>query len=181
MENQILGISAGIWFFPIIFFLISLGWAYFNGKITSFFGKPPRFSRESFFLIAQTLIALLLMGIFLDKITTILGINDTAAVTQTAAMLAHAPFAAIIFLAFGALAEEMFFRGALYSELGKWPSIILFALAHGGYFSIVEIIGAFLAAIILTRAREQGKGIFPGFVAHALYNLAAVFILSAFV
>jgi membrane protease YdiL (CAAX protease family) len=82
-------------------------------------------------------------------------------------------------LVFGALAEEMFFRGALFSELGKWPSIVLFALAHGGYFSFVEIAGAFLAAIVLTRAREQGKGIIPGFVAHVLYNLAAVFILSS--
>jgi membrane protease YdiL (CAAX protease family) len=95
-----------------------------------------------------------------------------------AAFLSQHLFGTIIFVAIGALAEEMLFRGALQHELGKWPSIILFALAHGTYFSVVQLLGALLAGIILAQMRERTQSIFPGFISHAAYNLVAVFFLS---
>lgn len=181
MENQILGLSPGMWFFPLLFFSISLIWAHFQRKEKQFFGKVPSFSSEQGMHIIQSLALLLLAGILIDQLASYFNINDTHNVASTVQFLASIPLPAIIFLVIGALAEEMFFRGVLLHEIGKWPSIMLFALAHGGYFSIIEIAGALFAAIILTHTRERSKSIFPGFVAHALYNLTAVFILTLFI
>ncbi|QQR92851.1 MAG: CPBP family intramembrane metalloprotease [Candidatus Iainarchaeum archaeon] len=177
MENQIYGLSAAAWFIPLLFLSISLIWAHFQKKEKQFFGKIPSFSREQLILVGQTLLFLLVVGIVIDRVAVLLQFNDTQAVTATAAFFASIPLTAIVFFVFGALAEEMFFRGVLFHEIGKWPSIVLFALAHGGYFSIVEVIGALAAGYVLVRTRERAASIFPGFVAHALYNLVAVFIL----
>lgn len=177
MENQIYGLSAAAWLFPLLFLSISLIWAHFQKKEKKFFGKIPSASIGQLLLIAQTLALLLLVGILLDWLAFFFHVNDTTAVVATATLLSSIPLTAIVFLVVSALAEEMFFRGALFNEIGKWPSIFLFAFAHGGYFSIIEIIGAFAAGYILVRTRERAASIFPGFVAHALYNLAVVFIL----
>lgn len=179
MENQILGLSAGKWFFPLAFFIASLAWVHYKKNPTHYFGKIPTFSRENALKIIQAFLLLFIFSIALDQFVSFFNLDDTQAVQSTISQLLTAPLFSVIFLmAFVALAEEMFFRGILFKELGKWPAILLFGFAHSGYGSAIEVIGALGAGIILVYARQKNKSIFPGFVAHALYNLAAIFLIT---
>ncbi len=179
MENQILGLNAGAWLFPLAFFIASLAWVHYKKNLTHYFGKIPTLSRETALKIIQVFLLLFIFSIALDQIASFFNLDDTQAVQSTISQLFQAPLVAVIFLmAFGALAEELFFRGIIFKELGKWPSILLFGFAHMGYGSIIEVTGALGAGIILFYARERNKSIFPGFVAHALYNLTAIFLIG---
>lgn len=122
-------------------------------------------------------VQLLIVGVGLDLLFRALGINDTQTVGMAAENLAIVPIAGISFLLVSAVAEEMFFRGILYTIAGEAGSAILFAFFHFGYGSGVEILGALVAGIILARGRTRYKSIYPGLAAHLVYNLAAVFVL----
>ena len=41
MENQILGLNAGAWLFPLAFFIASLAWVHYKKNLTHYFGKIP--------------------------------------------------------------------------------------------------------------------------------------------
>ncbi len=123
---------------------------------------------------------LLAISIALDFVSRALGVNDTQSVNSAAQTIFAQGIWGAGNLIFNAFAEEVFFRGILFSILGSIPTILLFGLAHAGYGSIIELLGALAAGFILIRAREQNKSIFPGFIGHALYNLVVVFILRPF-
>ena len=79
------------------------------------------------------------------------------------------------------MAEEIFFRGVLYSALRRWgaaaaitASTLLFAAAHTGPgFPVVQAIGGFVFAL----AREKSGSLAAPVTIHVLGNLA-IFTLS---
>lgn len=141
------------------------------------FGRP-ELKRD---LIAGFIIfiQLLLVSVILDAGARALGVNDTQTVDVVAQTLFAQGIVGVGKVIFSALAEEVFFRGILFSMLGSIPTVILFGLAHAGYGSLVEVIGALAAGVIFIRAREKYQSIFPGVVGHVLYNLIVIFVLIA--
>ncbi len=79
------------------------------------------------------------------------------------------------------MAEEIFFRGILYSALRRWGAVaaitastVLFAAAHTGPgFPVVQAIGGFVFAL----AREKSGSLAAPVTIHVLGNLA-IFALS---
>ena len=158
--------------FPI--FLHRATFSQLMGKIQSLF------ERNIIFLFFICLLLLLLNGRVWDALAAYAGMDDTQRVAQSAAEIALVPLLGILFILFSAGAEEMLFRGTLQNYMGLMGSAVLFALLHVGYGSIAEVLGALGAGIILGIVRERGKSIFPGMLAHALYNLFIVFALLPF-
>lgn len=163
---------------------LTLEWMLLLSVLGYFFIRKPLSTIVGTFDWKQTLHAgiiifsqLLLVAIILDTGTQYLGINDTQLVEGAAQNIFAQGFFGAGKMVISATAEEVFFRGILFTLLGSIPSIILFGAAHAGYFSWVELIGALAAGFILIRAREKNKSIFPGVFGHALYNLVIVFIL----
>ncbi len=113
----------------------------------------------------------------LDALSFHFGINDTQHVASTVQNLSSNVTLGILFLVVGAISEELFFRGIVYRYAGKTLSVLTFALVHAGYFSLIEIVGALLAGIILVHAREKYDSLFPGLIGHFLYNIVVVFLL----
>jgi membrane protease YdiL (CAAX protease family) len=78
-----------------------------------------------------------------------------------------------------ALAEEAFFRGfiqgTLVASLGRWPGIVLTALAFGLiHLNVVQGSEAFVAGIFLGWMTERFGGVRPAIAAHAFNNLLFV-------
>ena len=74
--------------------------------------------------------------------------------------------------------EELFFRGLgvrVLGFLGKWVAIVgtaaVFALAHGILVGIPAL-GFF--ALALAWVRWESESVWPGFIAHAAYNLVGI-------
>ncbi len=122
-------------------------------------------------------IQLLVISIVLDSASRALGVNDTQSVNLAVQNIFSQGLWGAGNVIFSALAEEIFFRGILFSILGSIPTIFLFGLAHTGYGSAIELTGALAAGFILIYAREKHGSIFPGLVGHVLYNLVVVFVL----
>jgi membrane protease YdiL (CAAX protease family) len=81
---------------------------------------------------------------------------------------------AVVIVALGPFAEELFFRGlgvSVLSVLGTTGAVvasgIAFGLAHG---LVVGLVPLALFGIGLAWVRVRSTSIWPGFIAHALYN-----------
>jgi len=81
-----------------------------------------------------------------------------------------APLLIWYFLTIRVFAEEVFFRGFLVKKIGVIPSSIIFGAAHFAYGSMVEVFGAFILGLILAKAFEENKSLFPNIFAHFFYN-----------
>ena len=160
--------------FPIAFTLFSIGIILLSKKKASeWVGEKPSFTH----LIPILIIAaqLLLLGVWIDLLSTALGVNDTQEVDNAIEGLNREPLMGVLSLGVGALGEELFFRGILQTAAGPIPSSLIFGLFHAGYDSIIQIIGSFLAGLLLCRARGMNRSIFPGMGGHFLYNAIIVF------
>ncbi|MDP2666864.1 MAG: CPBP family intramembrane metalloprotease [Candidatus Diapherotrites archaeon] len=160
---------------PLFFFLASL-----------LLSKIPLFARYDFFgkklntkhlpLILITILALVFLNLGIHLLGSLGGVDDTQGVVAYAQTLAVVPLITLLYVIFVALAEEMFFRGFAYTVFGNIPSALFFAAFHLGYGSILEVLGTFLAALILNYSRKEGQSILPGFIAHVAFNLFIIFI-----
>lgn len=160
---------------PLFFFLSSLVLAQLPVfEKRSLFGK--KLERKQIPIILLTLAGLLALNFTLALFSAHTGIDDTQAVVETATALAVFPLATLLFLAFSSLAEEMFFRGFAFVTFGNLLSAIIFTVFHAGYGSLIELVGVFLAALILNHARKESQSIYPGVVAHFLFNAFIIFI-----
>jgi len=73
-------------------------------------------------------------------------------------------------------AEELFFRGFLVKQIGVIGSSIAFAAVHVFYFSIGEVIGAFLLGLLLAYYFKKNNTLYPNIAAHIGYNLITLII-----
>ena len=134
------------------------------------------YSKDTIFGAAVLLIILLALSLALHTVLGIAGLNDTEKLAQPIeAMKSDIPLL-FYMLTVRVIAEEAFFRGFLARKLGIWLSSLIFALAHIGYGSIAEVIGAFALGAMLSAFFLRKKGIYANIYAHSAYNLVALFI-----
>lgn len=120
---------------------------------------------------------LIVFSLAIALILSLIGLNDLVKVdTAIEEILTLSPLIIAYLLIVRVLAEEIFFRGFLVKKIGVIPSSLVFGLAHVGYGSIAQIIGAFILGIILAFAFQKNKNLLPNFVAHASYNLTILFL-----
>lgn len=169
----VLQIGPDAFILPILLILISIILIRFV-KFKNWLGEPFKLIHLAWAI--PVLIALLFVGIGTDIIANQLGVHDTQAVEETIDVIASDQLTGILFLITSALGEELFFRGILYALIGAL-SIPIFALVHAGYHSTTQIIAALLGGIVLFLARQKTTSIYPGLIAHFLYNLLAVFFI----
>lgn len=84
---------------------------------------------------------------------------------------------------FAPIAEELFFRGALFgwlrTHLSGWPTIIVTAIAFStihGVSSGTMLPLAFAVGIAAGYARERTESVTPAMLVHTLQNVAVVFV-----
>lgn len=118
--------------------------------------------------------ALIIGFILLSIILTFLGLNDLERVSEVIALNMENAVLYIVVMAVLVFFEEFFFRSFLVNRIGMFPSSIIFGLAHIGYLSIAEIIGAFALGLILAYWFKQNKSILQNYLGHLLYNLFAI-------
>lgn len=159
----------------LFFFLAPLAWKAYSkeGKPwTKFLGlesKDP--SRDLFY--AVTGFALLAATAFLVvAVSALAGFDDTQKVAETILKLSAAELAFIVTVQ--VLGEEVFFRAFLSPRIGAIASSVAFALAHSAYGSTVEVAAALLSGLILAFVYKQAGNVWPGFAAHAGFNLLSL-------
>lgn len=88
------------------------------------------------------------------------------------------PFYYIVYLfVIRVFVEEFFFRGFLVKKIGVFLSALLFAIAHLGYSSIVEFVGAFILGLVLGYYFKKTDNIYPNIIAHFLYDFSVYILL----
>lgn len=87
--------------------------------------------------------------------------------------------AVLVMLGVG-IGEEFFFRGFIFSALGRYGRIpafllggLVFAVAHfaGEPFDILRLLGTFLPGLLFIYIYEQTGSLWPGAIIHAAMNL----------
>ncbi len=78
------------------------------------------------------------------------------------------------------ITEELFFRGLLVPKIGVLGSALFFGLSHAAYGSIVEVLGAFLIAILFGLIFKYSKSLTPCILVHFGYNLLAISVMLVF-
>jgi hypothetical protein len=129
------------------------------------------------------------------------GINDQQKVGSLVGKLPFYILAVAVVVA--PFSEELFFRGLLLKKLEKFTRIALskatrnmraidvasgmsgmllssmiFALAHAGYGSVVELVGAFSIGIALAVLYRHSKTIVPCIIVHFLFNLGSLIAMK---
>jgi membrane protease YdiL (CAAX protease family) len=127
-------------------------------------------SKKSFFL----LVLLVVLAIGFGYAVSALGISDIQKVYESIRL--KNPLILLYSLTIGVTAEEIFFRGFLVKKFGVLFASFLFAAAHVLYFSIGEILGAFLLGWLLSWAFVRNKTLWPNIFAHMAYNFIALML-----
>ncbi|MCD6247734.1 MAG: CPBP family intramembrane metalloprotease [Candidatus Diapherotrites archaeon] len=124
------------------------------------------------------LLMVLLISAILFLIFSFFGIDDTSKVNERVRTLGVA--LTVYVLVVRVPAEEIFFRGFLVKKIGIVPASLIFGLAHYGYGSIAEIIGAFVLGLVFSYAYKRNNNLLPNIIAHSLYNLLFFITLFGF-
>lgn len=123
---------------------------------------------------ALLFITMVAVSIWLSLALSFLGFNDlelvSKSIEQTEMVLPVFFWIAVLRV----ISEEIFFRGFLVEKIGVVASSGVFALFHIGYWSSVEMIGAFVLGLVLAKAFQLNKNLYPNILAHAAYNAIAL-------
>lgn len=122
------------------------------------------------------LLVVLLLSMMLAIIFSFFGIEDFTQVNEKVRALSLALI--VYVLVVRVPAEEIFFRGFLVKKIGLLPASLIFGLAHYGYGSVAEIIGAFILGLAFSYAYKQSNNLLPNIIAHCAYNL--LFFINIF-
>ena len=122
-------------------------------------------------------VALIVASIVLSTALNFFGLNDLSLVSESVERASSIIplFSMIVILR--VISEEVFFRGFLVEKIGIVASSGVFALFHIGYGSVAEIIGAFVLGLILAKAFQLNKNLYPNILAHAAYNAIALWAI----
>ncbi len=113
-------------------------------------------------------------AIALDFLLTAAAVNDTYRVAEAVAGMRLLPAFLAYLLVVRGIAEEVFFRGLLAKRLGVLLSSVFFAAMHVLYGSFAEVLGAFVLGLILAKAFQLNKNLYPNIFAHVAYNAVAI-------
>ena len=119
--------------------------------------------------------ALFIGFIVISAVLTLAGFNDLTKVNDV--VQGEASGGAIMFLLSIVIIlfiEEFFFRAFLVPRIGIIPSTFFFALAHTGYGSIAEIVGAFFLGLVLAYWYKKNNSLVQNYFGHLLYDLFAL-------
>ena len=120
---------------------------------------------------AKLFFALIAVAFLLGLVLSFFGLNDGENVSETLVEESKTLFPFFFWLiALTVISEEIFFRGFLVPRIGAVPSTAIFAFLHAGYGSILAVVGAFILGLILAKAFELNKNIYPNILAHGAYN-----------
>ncbi len=125
-------------------------------------------------------VALIISSIILSTAFGFFGLNDLNLVAESIKKISPIIPLFLMIVILRVISEEIFFRGFLVEKIGIVASSGVFALFHIGYGSIAEIIGAFALGLILAKAFQLNKNLYPNILAHAAYNaiaLGAIFLV----
>lgn len=121
---------------------------------------------------------LLIASFALSIIFSLINLNDFGGVEQIITkVVSLSPFVLVYLFVVRVFVEEYFFRAFLVPRIGVIGSSVLFGIAHLGYGSNGEIIGAFILGIILALFYKYNKKIVPNVIAHMVYNLFVLLML----
>ena len=139
------------------------------------FGFKTDGALKDLLLTMKILVSLIGASFLIAVILTILGLNDLQVVSEVIGAVLKLPIIVIVyFFVVRIFLEEFFFRAFLVPRFGIVISSIIFGLAHLGYGSIAQAIGAGALGLILAFFYSKHKKILPNFLAHMLYNLFAI-------
>ncbi len=134
-------------------------------------------------LLKKTLllfVALIIVSIVFTAALDFFGLNDLNLVSESVEKVSSIIPLFFLIVILRVISEEVFFRGFLVEKIGIVASSGIFALFHIGYGSVAEIIGAFVLGVILAKAFQLNKNLYPNILAHAAYNaiaLSAIFLV----
>ena len=121
---------------------------------------------------AKLLAYLMWVAIGVALVTQIFFHDPYTKVKETVEVISTLPIGIIVYLfTVRIFTEELLFRAALVQPLGYRPAAVIFALAHAGYGSIGQFLGALAAGLVLGHYYEKNRSIVPTFLAHLLYNI----------
>ena len=84
----------------------------------------------------------------------------------------------VLFAVVAPIVEELTFRGlgqSLLAFAGRWPSIVLVGLAFGLAHGLLEALLVLVPfGIALAWLRDRTESVYPGMIAHALFNAIAL-------
>jgi len=120
---------------------------------------------------------LLFASISLQQILNIVNLNDLEKVNNLIIQIKGNLLVLVYLITVRPIAEEIFFRGFLTQKTGLLFSSIFFALAHMFYYSIAEIIGAFVLGLILAYFYLKTKNLYPNILSHIGYNLIIISLI----
>ena len=119
--------------------------------------------------------ALVIFSVLFSIALSFSGINDIGKVEDAVgAIFSYSPLWLMYFMVVRVFAEEFFFRAFLVPRIGVMGSSIAFAIAHLGYGSVAEVLGALVLGAILAIAYKENRQIVPNYMAHLLYNVVAL-------
>ncbi len=116
--------------------------------------------------------------IALSEITTVYNSVSGARISSNVGIVfGSAPIWAYLFSSFIApIDEEVLFRAFLVPRLGVFISAAIFAVAHYGYNSIIEVVAAFIFGIIAGYIFRNSKSLYPSIIAHVLVNATTLLL-----
>ena len=129
--------------------------------------------KKSFLLFVALIVASFTLSIALG----FFGLDDLNLVSETIERVSPIIPLFLMIVILRVISEEIFFRGFLVEKIGIVASSGIFALFHIGYGSIAEIIGAFVLGLILAKAFQLNKNLYPNILAHAAYNAIALWAI----
>lgn len=121
----------------------------------------------------ELMLLLLIVSLAISVLANVFSVNDLQNVEGTINRLPLYVVAYLLIIR--VLAEELFFRGFLVNLIGVVPSSIIFAAFHFSWNSVIEVIGAFVAGLILAYYFKKNQTIYPNIIAHICYNLVIIF------
>ena len=134
-------------------------------------------SRLSIKNIGIGILIFLVMFLIELSLGTISAATGTGISTNVQLLLASEPLWFYFFtFTITPICEEVFFRGLMMPRLGIFLSAIIFGLSHSSYDSTfgIDMIFAFIFAVIAGWALKKTKSLYPSIIAHSLVNILAV-------
>ncbi|MFH1780258.1 MAG: CPBP family intramembrane glutamic endopeptidase [Candidatus Micrarchaeota archaeon] len=147
-------------------------------QLTSELGLKTRKPILTLYRAIRIFLLLFIVLFILVQALAVLGLTDSEKVAFK--LKETSSITLLMALTLTPFAEELFFRGYLVPRTGVFLSAVLFGVLHYGYGSITEIIGAFIAAIIIGFEFKKNKDLLACFLGHALYNASTLAIIFVF-
>ncbi|MDO8627609.1 MAG: type II CAAX endopeptidase family protein [Candidatus Diapherotrites archaeon] len=125
------------------------------------------------------LVALMFFGLILSSLSVFFFPKDAYSLGAKIDIIRTLPLPFLLYLFIvRVFAEEIFFRGLLTNKIGIFFSSVVFGIMHAGYFSFLEIFGAFALGLVLAYFYKKNGTLVPNIVAHIIYNLTVLFFLT---